>query len=178
MRDSPLLHLVLVLVPLSLVSLGGGASILAPLHRQTIEVYGWLTQREFVDMFAISRAAPGPGALLVTLIGWKVASWPGAIVATIAMFLPSSLLCYGAAHIWNRARGSRMHSALEKGLAPVGTGLVIAGAIAVLRAADTGLAGWLIAGAATLVLMWRSLHPLIVLAAGGLLFALATRLAA
>lgn len=178
MRDSPLLHLALVLVPLSLVSLGGGASILAPLHHQTVEVYQWLSQREFVDMFAISRAAPGPGALLVTLIGWKVASWPGALIATIAMFLPSSLLCYGAAHIWNRARGSRIHSALETGLAPVGTGLIIAGSIAVLRASETGPLGWMVAGAATLLLLWRSLHPLIVLAAGGALFALATRLAA
>jgi len=177
MRDNPLLQLVLVLVPLSLVSLGGGASILAPLHHQTIDVYRWLTPREFVDMFAISRAAPGPGALLVTLIGWKVASWPGALVATVAIFLPSSLLCYGAARIWNRARGSRIHSALETGLAPVGTGLIIAGALAILRASETGLLGWAIAGAATLFLVWRSVHPLFVLGAGGVLFAVGSQLA-
>ena len=170
MRDDPLLLLALVFLPLSLVSLGGGASILAPMHHQTIEVHRWLTQREFVDMFAISRAAPGPGAMMVALVGWKVAAWPGAIVATLAMFLPSSLVCFGAARIWNRARGSRLHAALESGLAPIGTGLVIAGAVAILQASATGPLGWAVAAAATLLLVWRSFHPLVVLLAGGALY--------
>ncbi|HXF52673.1 MAG TPA: chromate transporter [Hyphomicrobiaceae bacterium] len=176
MRDDHLWTLLLVFVPMSLLSIGGGGSILAPMYHQTIEVHGWLTPREFIDLFAISRAAPGPGATVVTLVGWKVAGWTGALVASIAIFLPSSILCFIAARVWNRYRGTRLHSALERGLAPVGTGLLFAGAIAVLRAAETGPLGWAIAGAATALLVWRSLHPLPVLFAGGILYMAGTRL--
>src|SRR5665213_1113220 len=100
MRSNPLLTLIFLFVPLSLLSVGGGASILAPLQHETIEVRHWLTQRDFIDLFAISRAAPGPGSMLVTLIGWKVAGWSGALLASLAFFLPSSLLCYGVASLW------------------------------------------------------------------------------
>lgn len=170
MRNNPLWDLLLVFVPLSLFSFGGGGSILAPMHHQVVEVHAWLTQAEFVSLFAISRATPGPGSMIVALIGWKVAGWAGALVAALAMFLPSSLLYYGAAHIWNRYRGTRVHAVLEAGLAPVGAGLVIAGAIAILRASDAGFLGWALALASAAVLLYRPVHPLILLAVGGAIF--------
>ena len=161
--------IVLVMAPLSLLSFGGGASILAPLHDAFVLHYKWLTAREYVDYFAISRTSPGPGAMLVTLIGWKLAGWPGAVVATLSIFLPSSLLCYRIAKVWNRHRGTPLHRALEAGLLPVGVGLTFAGAIITQHTSGTGLVGWGIAVAAASLLMWRSLHPLLVLACGGAL---------
>ena len=178
MREDALWALVVLFIPVSLLSVGGGPSILAPLYHQTVEVHGWLTPREFVDAFAISRAAPGPGAMMVALVGWKVAGWTGALVATIAMFLPTSLLCYAAARVWNRYRGTRLHTALEQGLAPIGTGLLFAGAFAILRAADTGPLGWVVAAAAAALLIWKNIHPLPVLAVGGLLYMVGVRLLA
>jgi chromate transporter len=62
MRDNPLLALILVFVPFSLVSVGGGPSILAGIQHQTVDVRHWLDAREFLDIFAIARAAPGPGS--------------------------------------------------------------------------------------------------------------------
>ncbi len=165
--DNILWALILLFAPLSFLSVGGAASVLAPIHNQTVHVHGWLTQLEFVEYFAISRAAPGPGAMLVTLIGWKVAGWAGALVATLAMLIPCSIVLFFMAKVWNRYRGTAFHSALEKGLSPVGTGLILSGAIAIMRAADTGWVGWAIAAVSTGVLVWRSIHPLIMLAAGG-----------
>lgn len=166
--------LVLIMAPLSLLSFGGGASILAPLSDATVEHYQWLTKREFIDYFAISRASPGPGAMMVTLIGYKVAGWGGAIAATLAIFLPSSLLCYKVAGIWNRHRGTALHTALERGLMPIGTGLSIAGAIIIQRTSDTGTAGWLIALAAAGIMVWRNIHPMLILGCAGALFMLAS----
>ncbi len=162
--------IIAVMAPLSLVSFGGGASILAPLHEAFVRNHGWLSAREYIDYFAISRASPGPGAMLVTLIGWKISGWAGAVVATIAIFLPSSILCYRVAKVWNRHRGAPLHTALEQGLLPIGTGLTFAGAIITQQTSETGAAGWLIALAATAVLTLRSYHPLLVLACGGALF--------
>src|SRR5207245_6373678 len=120
---STLLALTLVFAPLSLLSIGGGASLLAEIEHQSVSVHAWTTQREFADLFAISRAAPGPGTMLSTLIGWKVAGLAGALTATLALYLPSSLLVYGAARLWARWRGSIWHTAVERGLAPIAAGL-------------------------------------------------------
>jgi chromate transporter len=169
-----LLGLALVFVPLSLLSIGGGASLLAEIEHQSVSVHGWTTQREFADLFAISRAAPGPGTMLSTLIGWKVAGLTGALTATIALYLPSSLLVYGAARLWGRWRGSVWHTVIERGLAPIAAGLILAGGIAVLRVSPGGPAVWVAAVVSTaLILCWPRLHPLVLFAAGGALFGLA-----
>ncbi len=165
-----------VFAPLSLFSIGGGASLLAEIEQQAVGIHHWTTQREFADLFAISRAAPGPGTMLSTLIGWKVAGWAGALTATVALYLPSSLVVYGAARMWGRWRGSPWHSAVERGLAPIAAGLVLAGGLAVLQVAG-GLAVWVAALAATIVLLrWPKLHPLALFAASGALFGLGAAL--
>jgi chromate transporter len=169
-----LLALVLVFVPLSLLSIGGGASLLADMEHQSVGVHAWTTPREFADLFAISRAAPGPGTMLAALIGWKAAGWAGAVTATVALYLPSSLLVYGTARLWGRWRGSVWHTAVERGLAPIAAGLLLSGGIAVLRVSPGGPAVWAAAIIATFMLLhWPRLHPLVLFAAGGALFGLA-----
>jgi chromate transporter len=169
-----LMALIVVFGPLSLFSIGGGASLLAEIEHQAVTVHHWTTQREFADLFAISRAAPGPGTMLSTLIGWKVAGWTGAVMATIALYLPSSLLVFGIARVWGRWRGSRWHGAIERGLAPIAAGLMLAGGLAVLQAAG-GIAVWAAAAVATAVLLrWPALNPLILFGVGGTLFAVAS----
>jgi chromate transporter len=172
-----LLSLALVFAPLSLLSIGGGASLLAEIEHQSVSVHAWTTQREFADLFAISRAAPGPGTMLSTLIGWKVAGVAGALTATVALYLPSSFLVYAAARLWGRWRGSLWHTAVERGLAPIAAGLILAGGIAVLRVSPGGSAVWAAAIVSTaLILCWPRLHPLVMFSVGGALFGLADAL--
>ena len=169
-----LLALALVFAPLSLLSIGGGASLLAEIEHQSVTVHAWTTQREFADLFAISRAAPGPGTMLSTLIGWKVAGFAGALTATVALYLPSSLLVYTVARLWGRWRGSIWHTAVERGLAPIAAGLILSGGIAVLRVSPGGPAVWVAAIVSTaLILCWPRLHPLVLFVAGGVLFGIA-----
>src|SRR5215469_11354134 len=166
-----LLTLTLVFVPLSLFSIGGGTALLAEIEHQSVTIHWWTTQREFADLFAISRAAPGPGTMLSALIGWKAAGLPGAVTATIALYLPSSLLVYSAARLWGRWRGSIWHTAVERGLAPVAAGLLLSGGIAVLRVSPGGPAVWTAAVIATVLLLrWPRLHPLALFATSGALF--------
>jgi chromate transporter len=172
-----LLALVLVFAPLSLLSIGGGAALLAEIEHQSVSVHAWTTQREFADLFAISRAAPGPGTMLSTLIGWKVAGLGGALTATVALYLPSSLLVYGAARLWGRWRGSLWHSAVERGLAPIASGLILAGGIAVMRVSPGGPAVWVAAALSTVLILWcPRLHPLVLFFGGGVVFVLADTL--
>lgn len=173
MREDPLFALIIVFVPLSLLSVGGGPSILAGIQN-AVATRHWMSERDFVDLFAIARAAPGPGVLLATLVGWKVAGLPGAAVASLALFVPSSILYYAIAKRWSDHRGQPWQSALEQGLAPVAAGLILGGSLLILRASGGDSFLWAIAAASTLVLLWRPrLNPLWVLATGGVVAALA-----
>jgi len=168
-----LIALGLVFAPLSLLSFGGGNAVIADIAQQSIAVHHWTSEREFADLFALSRAAPGPGSMLATLIGWKIAGITGALVATIAFYLPSALLIYGAARLWRRWQGSLWHSAIERGLAPVAAGLFLAGGIVVLRASPGGWPVWAAALVTTAALLrWPRLHPVPLLLAGAALFGL------
>lgn len=171
MRDNPLFGLAFVLVPFSFLSFGGGPSIFAPLQHETVDVWQWLTAREFIDLFAIARTAPGPGAMLSTLIGFKVAGWWGALVATVALFAPASILCYFIARLYDKYKGHDWHTAVEAGLAPVAVGLIFSGAVAVLNLSGGRPLTWIIALAAGAVMSFRSkLHPFIILFAGAAVF--------
>ena len=133
--DSRLLSLFLVFAPLSLMSFGGGQAIIADMQHQTVDIQHWMTGREFVDIFAVSRAAPGPSTLIAALIGWHVAGLSGAVIAAFAIYLPSSLIVYAAVRWWHASKDSPWRSILQRGLTPVAVGLVFAGALAVLQAA-------------------------------------------
>ena len=173
MRDNPLWGLAAIFLPLSLLSIGGGPSILAGMQNQVVEARQWMSEREFIDLFAISRAAPGPGVLLATLVGWKIAGLTGAIVASLALFVPSSLLYYAVARQWNAHRGRRWHTALEQGLAPVAAGLILAGSLVIIETGGTRPLLLAIAAISTAILLWRpKLNPLWLLAAGGIVAAL------
>jgi chromate transporter len=62
--DNKLLGLFIVFAPLSLLSFGGGQAIVTDIQYQTVEVHGYLTNQQFADLFAVSRAAPGPKPLV------------------------------------------------------------------------------------------------------------------
>jgi len=169
MRDNLYWQLIAIFGPLSLLSLGGGQAVIADIDKQAVDIQGWLTQAEFVDLFAISRAAPGPGSLLSALIGWRVAGVAGAAVAALAFFVPSSLIAYAVARLWNRHKGTVWQGALERGLAPIATGLILAGAFTVLLSSSGSLSPWVIAAAAAAVFILRpKLNPLPVLLAAGI----------
>jgi chromate transporter len=172
MPENLLLRLLLVFAPLSFLSVGGGQSVVADIHRQSVDVYGWMSDARFLDLFALSRLTPGPGSLLVTLVGWEVAGWAGALVASFAIFVPSSLLVYGLARVWARHRGASWQAAVEKGLAPVAAGMILAASYTLFVAAEGGPLAWAVAGLSTLALSLTRISPLVPLACGALAFLL------
>lgn len=171
MRSEDVLALIAVFAPLSLVAIGGMISVLPSIQYQVVEVHHWVTAQEFVDMFAISRAAPGPGTMIVTLIGWKVGGWTGAIVATAAAYVPSTILALVVARLWNRYRGRKWHEALQNGLAPVAAALLLAGIVSLIRTAGAGPLLLVVSGASGVALAASArIHPVFLLIAGAAIF--------
>ena len=148
---------------LSLIAVGGIGPILPELHRQVVDVYGWMGSQRFTELFAIAQGAPGPNILVVALIGWDVAGLAGAIVATAAICTPSGLLAYFVSRLWDRFRAARWRIAIQAGLIPVTVGLVAAGAYVLARAADTSVAAAAITLGTAAAVTFTRIHPLICL---------------
>lgn len=159
-----------VFTPQSFLTVGGGQSILPEIHRQAVDNYGWITEAQFLDYFALSRITPGPASLLVTLIGWQVGGWAGAIAASIAIFLPCSLLIYALARVWARYRHATCVRAIEAGLVPVAAGMILASSCTLLRAAEGGAWAWGVAAVSTLALVYTRISPFLMLALGAVVF--------
>ena len=163
----PLRDIFRVFFTIGASSFGGGVT--GWMHRITVGQRGWLTNEKFLAGLALGQVLPG--AMLATLIGWKIAGWAGALVATLALFGPASILTLLVARVYDRYRGRDWHTALEAGLAPVAVGLIFAGAISIIRLSGNGLLTWAAAVGAGLVLTLRpKLHPFLVLFAGAALF--------
>jgi chromate transporter len=154
---------------LSLVSVGGASAVLPEMHRSLVEVHGWMTSREFAELYALAQASPGPNVLVVSLFGWKAAGFAGAAVTTLAMVLPSSMLTFYADRLlWRSAGAVVWREIIDNALAPITVGLVDASG-AILAGANGGNAVALAFTAATALISWRTrFHPLWLIAAGAM----------
>lgn len=169
-----LVSIAIILAPLSIASIGGATAIYAPLQHEVVDLRQWITGREFLDLFAICRFTPGPSSLLGALIAFKVAGILGALVAMVALYLPSSMLCYGVSRVWASHKGKPWHTAVEQGLTPVAAGLIMAGVLALFQLSGGDLlTGAVMVGVAG-VLTWKQrMHPFPLLVAGALAFEIA-----
>jgi chromate transporter len=168
MNDT-LLSLAAIFSQLSLLAFGGGNTILPEMQRQVVQVHDWMTKADFSALFALAQAAPGPNMMVVTLIGWHVAGWPGVLVTSIAKFGPSSLVTILALHAWERFKDRPWRRYVQIGLVPITAGLVSASALLIAEASDgTAMLVGITVGVA--LLSYRTkMHPLWLLAAGALI---------
>jgi chromate transporter len=139
MLDKNFFGLLATFAPMSFMSLGGGQALVPEIQHQSVVVHQWVTNAQFTDLFAISRAAPGPSLLIVSLIGWHVDGLAGALAAAFGVFVPSSVLVYAVASWWLRNKEQPFRQAIERGLQPIGLGLVLAGIVTILHAAHAGI---------------------------------------
>ena len=150
---------------LSLLAIGGINALLPEIHRVAVDVEGWMTSAEFADLFALAQLAPGPNAMVISLLGWKVAGVAGAFVATIAACGPSSLLCFFAMRGLERMRNGETRAVLQRALAPVAIGLILASGYTLARAADHSPGALLLTVAATAAIAFTRVNPVWILAA-------------
>ena len=168
-----LLQLAGLFALLSVLAVGGGAGVIPEMQHVTVDVHHWMTEPQFLDAFAISRAAPGPGSLIVLLVGQRAAGPVGAAVSLIAMFGPSSALAYAVARTWRRAGNAPWRQLIEQAMAPIAVGLTIASGLALIRGTEHQWLTYAITGIATVTFALAEPHPLILLFLGGaVLFAL------
>lgn len=161
-----LLQLIGLFAGLSMLAFGGGAGIIPDMQRAAVDQHRWLTSREFLDMFAIARAAPGPGSLIVVLVGLKAAGWAGAAVSFAAMFAPSCLLVHLVARYWQRAARSAWRAVVERALAPVAVGLTFASGLSLMRGTEHGWLPWGVTIVSSVLFALTEINPILLLVGG------------
>jgi chromate transporter len=154
---------------LSLLAVGGGSTVIPDMHRYTVLVQGWLTDRQFGDIYAIARTSPGPSTLIVSLVGFKAAGLAGALVATVAMCAPCSTVAFLVGQGRVMFAGRPWVLAIERGLAPVTLGLIGASAFVITRAADHGAVAYGVTAATAAIVVFTRFHPLLAIFAAGAL---------
>lgn len=156
------------------VLFGSGYVLVALIQDTLVEQWGWLTEQQLLDAVAVGLVTPGPVFTTATFIGYLLDGFPGAVVATIGIFLPAFFFVWVSTPWIPRLRASPVAGAFLDGVNVAAVALILAVTIDLGRAAlvdpFTGLvalgsavllfrwdlnAAWLIAGAALLGLAGR-----------------------
>jgi chromate transporter len=154
-QDVELGRLFVAFLRVGAVLYGSGYVLLALLHGELVERNGWITSQQLLDAISIGQATPGPVFTTATFIGYLTAGFWGAVVATIAIFLPSFVFVALLTRLVDRMRASATLGAVLDG--------VNAAAIGLMAGVSTQLAGDALVdpltvaiGAATGVVLWRT----------------------
>jgi chromate transporter len=103
---------------------GSGYVLLAFLRADLVQRWGWLSDQQLIDAIAVGQLTPGPVFTTATFIGYVVAGFPGAILATIGIFLPSFLLVAASYPVIPRLRRSSWTAGFLDGVNVASLGLM------------------------------------------------------
>ncbi|MDB5213585.1 MAG: chromate transporter, chromate ion transporter family [Myxococcaceae bacterium] len=162
-----LTKLFLVFLKIGAIVFGSGYVLLAFLRADLVDRTHWLTESQLVDAVAVGQLTPGPVFTTATFVGYVVAGIPGAIVATVGIFLPSFVLVAISGRLIPRLRRSRIAGAFLDGVNVASLALMGVVGVQLARAAivDVPSAGLAVLSGAAL-LRWRINSAWLVLAGG------------
>ncbi|MEW6229367.1 MAG: chromate transporter [Bacillota bacterium] len=165
-----MLTLFLTFAKIGLFTFGGGYAMIPLMQREIINVNGWLTMKEFVDIIAIAEMTPGPVAVnSATYVGYKIAGIGGAAAATIGVVFPSFAVILTVATLFLRFKDAPAVKAVTMGLRPAVTALVAAAAISLTKAALVDRVGLIIAILVLLGMFGLKIHPILIILVAGVL---------
>jgi chromate transporter len=148
------------------LTFGSGLVIVPFLEKGLVQQTGWLNEREFLVAVAMGMISPGPVVITATFVGYLVAGFWGAVVATIGIFLPSFLLILIVAPILMRYRTNLNVQGFIKGAYAAAIGTILGACVLLGRIA---IGDWLTALVALVSLIvlfrWKVSNPLLVAAA-------------
>lgn len=121
-----LLKLTLFFLKIGSVLFGSGYVLLAFLRADLVDRWHWLTDQQLLDAIAIGQFTPGPVFTTATFIGYVIAGSPGAVLATLGMFLPSFVFVMASSPLIPRLRRSSWASGFLDGVNVASLGLMAA----------------------------------------------------
>jgi len=168
--DTKTFHLARIFSNISLTLFGGGYVFIPYLDKIIVEQLGWLTQREFIDSIAMGQITPGPILITATFIGYKINGIVGAFIATISIFLPSSVIIIFFSRVYYFFKKNAFFKIVIKGFKIGIIGLICyAGYIIMFREEIFNSFNILIFIISFLILSKKIIHPLFLILTFGVL---------
>ena len=168
--DTPTFNLARIFSNISLTLFGGGYVFIPYLDKIIVEQLGWLTQREFIDSIAMGQITPGPILITATFIGYKINGIVGAFIATIAIFLPSSVIIIFFSRVYYFFKRNAFFKIMIKGFKIGIIGLICyAGYIIMFREEIFNFFNIVIFIISFLILSKKLIHPLFLILTFGVL---------
>jgi chromate transporter len=164
------LHLLWTFSQLSVLGFGGGKGIIPQMHADAVTRYNWVTSQQFTQFYTIGKLVPGPTTIFAALVGY--AATPGrpllgATVATVGMFVPSSVIMIAFDALWERFSASPWRTIVARGLAPAIVGLVWSSVLTLARGAPTSAVAYALTAIVVLLMFRTKLGtPVLILLAG------------
>jgi chromate transporter len=153
---------------LSLLTVGGGMAAFPEMRTLTVDVHHWLTFPQLIHLYSVGQMAPGPNMMMIVSIGQFAGGPVGAAVVLLAFFGPTAILAFIVAKIWKRIAAWPWRDSIQKGLAPVSIGLLLAGTFTMAKGAIFGAETAAIAAVVVLVLLHYRINPALLVIAGAL----------
>lgn len=154
---------------LSLLTVGGGMAAFPEMKTLTVETHKWLTFDQLVHLYSVGQLAPGPNMMLIVPIGDWAGGPLGAVAALVAFFGPTAILTYLVGKWWQKLEDWPWRRSIQRGLAPVSIGLLLAGCFSMAKGAIFGLETAAIAAGVLLILLQAKVNPaLLVLSAAAI----------
>jgi chromate transporter len=167
-----ILHMLWVFGTLSVLGFGGGKGIIPQMHVEVVQSYKWVTNDQFTQFYTIGKLVPGPTTIFAALIGYSAmpeAPVLGALIATVGMFVPSSLIMVGADIIWDKFKESPWRAIVSHGLAPAIVGLVWASVYSISKGTATGPIPYTITGLVVIATLRTKLSAPLLIGVAGIL---------
>lgn len=137
------LQLFLSYLKIGFFGFGGGYAMLALIQNEIVVQRGWLTAAEFADIVALSQMTPGPIAInSATYIGYTVAGFGGAVVATASVCLPALTLMVLITRFFLHFKDNRYVHGIVAGMRPVVVGMIAAAALLLIFPHDQSAANF------------------------------------
>jgi chromate transporter len=148
-----LLPIFLTFLKIGAVTYGSGYTLLAFLHSDMVTNTHWVTDQQLIDAVAVGQFTPGPVFTTATFLGYLIAGVPGAVVATVGIFLPSFLLVALIYPFEGGIRRSPWLSAFLDGVNVAALALIAGVLVLLSRAAIVDLFTLSLAGVALVILL-------------------------
>lgn len=163
-----LLNLFLSFLKIGAFTFGGGYAMIPLIEKEAVEIHGWLTTKEFIDILAVVEMTPGPIAInSATFLGYKVGGVLGSVLATTAVVLPSIIIIILIAHFLSKFKNSPYVDWAFKGIRPVVLGLIVSASISVAKNAFIDFKSVIIGGVLFYLISFKKLHPILAIILAG-----------
>lgn len=163
-------RLILSFLKIGAFSFGGGYAMLPVIQQEVVNINQWLTEREFVDIVAISQMSPGPISVnAATFIGYTQFGIIGAILATTSVVIVSFFLVTSLASFITKHREIPIVEGIFKGIRPAVLGLISAACISLFGTSIVDIRSFAIAIIILISLFKFKLHPIAAIVFSGFL---------